>query len=213
METNDVVNGIDMVILVTFCIEWLFKMLSEGLAPWRFFTGSEWRWNNFDAVIIVMCMPGLMDDFPVAILRLLRLMRLAKLVRKVPALQMIIMGLVGGLGSIGYILLLLFLVFYLFAIAGIYAFRDNDPFHWGDLFTALLTLFRGSTLEDWTDLMYTSMYGCAKSPSWPVTARWGALALTLTVTHSPHYHPDTALTEPDPHPPTHIHLPPSDPLL
>ena len=62
---------------------------------------------------------------------------------------MIVMGLIGGLGSIGYILLLLFLVFYLFAIAGIYAFRDNDPWHYGDLPTALLSLFRASTLEDW----------------------------------------------------------------
>ena len=23
--------------------------------------------------------------------------------------------------------------------------------------------------QDWTDLMYTSMYGCEKAPSWPVT--------------------------------------------
>jgi len=221
METNLYIITIDFIILVTFCIEWLFKMISEGLAPWRFFTGIEYKWNNFDATIIVMCMPGFPVGSSVALLRLLRLMRLAKLVRKVrrsgsgsrsalstastcghdiraclrwvggleeglficsrmcvhagthtcandcqvPALQMIIMGLVGGLGSIGYILLLLFLVFYLFAIAGIYAFRDNDPWHWGDLFTALLTLFRGSTLEDWTDLMYINMFGCEQYPS------------------------------------------------
>lgn len=87
-------------------------------------------------------------------------MRLMKLVKKVPQLQMIIMGLIGGLGSIGYILLLLFLVFYLFAIAGIYAFRDNDPWHYGDLPTALLSLFRASTLEDWSDIMYINIYGC-----------------------------------------------------
>ena len=62
--------------------------------------------------------------------------------------------------SIGYIMLLLLLVFYLYAIAGIMAFRDNDPWHFGDLFTALLTLFRASTLEDWTDIMYINLYGC-----------------------------------------------------
>lgn len=64
------------------------------------------------------------------------------------------------LRSIVYILVLLLLVFYLFAIVGIYAFRDNDPFHFGDIFVAHLTLFRCSTLEDWTDVMYINMYGC-----------------------------------------------------
>lgn len=31
----------------------------------------------------------------------------------------------------------------------------------GTLHVAMLSLFRAATLEDWTDLMYTSMYGCA----------------------------------------------------
>eukprot|EP00520_Triparma_pacifica_P006268 CAMPEP_0118662880 /NCGR_PEP_ID=MMETSP0785-20121206/17080_1 /TAXON_ID=91992 /ORGANISM="Bolidomonas pacifica, Strain CCMP 1866" /LENGTH=824 /DNA_ID=CAMNT_0006556479 /DNA_START=20 /DNA_END=2491 /DNA_ORIENTATION=- len=160
MEENTTVITIDNIILVTFCIEILLKMMAEGMAPWRYFTSKEWRWNNFDFVIVMLCMPFVDLGNSIALLRLFCLMRLAKLVRKVPQLQMIIMGLVGGLSSIGYILLLLFLVFYLFAIAGIYAFRENDPWHYGDLWTALLTLFRASTLEDWTDLMYINMFGC-----------------------------------------------------
>ena len=66
---------------------------------------------------------------------------------------------VGGLRSIGYIVLLLFLIFYLFAIAGITLFRENDPYHWRDVGTALMTLFRAATLEDWTDVMYIGIYG------------------------------------------------------
>ena len=31
--------------------------------------------------------------------------------------------------------------------------------------TALLSLFRAATLEDWTDIMYINMYGCDKYPS------------------------------------------------
>ena len=160
METNSIAVLVDNIILVIFCVEILVKVLAEGMAPWRYFTSKEWKWNNFDFVIVMLCMPFVDLGNSIALLRLLRLMRLAKLVRKIPQLQMIIMGLIGGLGSIGYILLLLFLVFYLFAIAGIYAFRENDPWHMGDLWTALLTLFRASTLEDWTDLMYINMFGC-----------------------------------------------------
>ena len=52
------------------------------------------------------------------------------------------------------------IIIYLFANVGVIVFRDNDPWHWGQLHVALITLFRMSTLEDWTDVMYVSMYGC-----------------------------------------------------
>ena len=32
--------------------------------------------------------------------------------------------------------------------------------HRGSLHVAAITLFRMSTLEDWTDIMYINMYGC-----------------------------------------------------
>eukprot|EP01050_Picozoa_sp_SAG11_P020185 SAG11_NODE_3359_length_2501_cov_1.511657_4_plen_90_part_01 len=40
-------------------------------------------------------------------------------------------------------------------------FRDNDPFHFGNLGLAMLTLFRCSTGDDWTDIMYFQAYSCA----------------------------------------------------
>ena len=96
----------------------------------------------------------------VVVLRLLRLARVVKIINKIPKLKMIIMGLVGGLKSIGYILLLLGLVFYMFAILGFFFFARNDPYHFGRLTSALLTLWRASTLEDWTDIMYIGIWGC-----------------------------------------------------
>ena len=39
-------------------------------------------------------------------------------------------------------------------------FGENDPVHLGELFLTMLSLFRAATLEDWTDIMYISMYGC-----------------------------------------------------
>ena len=49
--------------------------------------------------------------------------------------------------------MILVLFFYLFSILGIMLFRDNDDFHFGTLFKAMLTLFRIATFEDWTDVM------------------------------------------------------------
>ena len=106
---------------LVFIVECTLKILAEGFGPWRYFVGPEWKWNNFDFIIVALCLPKVnFDYFPVALLRLARLMRIAKIIRKVPQLQMIVMGLVGGLKSIGYIFILLFLVFYLYSIMGIH---------------------------------------------------------------------------------------------
>ena len=168
MEQNPSVGLLDNIILGIFVIECLLKMFAEGMAPWRYWTGPEWKWNNFDFVIVLLCLPGIKDIFgdgSVGLLRLFRLMRIMKLVKKIPQLQMIIMGLVGGLGSIAYIMALLMLVLYLYAIMGIYAFRTNDPLNFGTLHDALLVLFRMSTLEDWTDIMYVPRCRARRGPT------------------------------------------------
>ena len=39
-------------------------------------------------------------------------------------------------------------------------FHPIDPFAFPNLGTTMVNLFRAATLEDWTDIMYTSWYGC-----------------------------------------------------
>ena len=43
---------------------------------------------------------------------------------------------------------------------GVHLFAANDPVHFSHLHVSLLSLFRVVTLEDWTDIMYISIYGC-----------------------------------------------------
>ena len=45
---------------------------------------------------------------------------------------------------------------------GVRVVLPDDPFHFGDLGSAMLTLFRIATQEDWTDIMYFNMFGCDK---------------------------------------------------
>lgn len=147
----------DWVILIIFTLEIGLKVLAEASRPWRFFYEA---WNVFDFLIVFACYMPFAGRM-VAVLRLLRLLRVLKLVKQLPQLQMIVNGLLQGLSSIGYISMLLFLVFYLYGVLAIILFRDNDPWHFSTLDIAMLTLFRCSTLEDWTDVMYINMYGCA----------------------------------------------------
>ena len=62
--------------------------------------------------------------------------------------------------------LLLGVLFYVYAVMGVFLFRGNDPVHFQDLSTSLLTLFRVVTLEDWTDVMYIQMYGSDAYPGY-----------------------------------------------
>jgi voltage-gated sodium channel len=131
------------IVLAAFTIEVVLKILAEGYKPWYFFISHDWKWNIFDFLIVFFSMPFIsFGSRSLYLLRLVRLARLAKLLNKVPQLRMILFGLIEGLKSIVYILVVLFLVFYIYAVAGIYAFGFNDPFHFRDLKSAMLTLFQ-----------------------------------------------------------------------
>ena len=155
--TAEAFKFINNIILLIFTAEVLLKILSKKLRPWQYWTDP---WNCFDFLIVGACyVPG---GDQLAVLRLLRLMRLLKVLHFIEELQIILKGLANGMESITYILLLLVLIFYLFAICSVIAFSQNDPVHFGSLHIAMVTLFRMSTMEDWTDIMYINMNGCMR---------------------------------------------------
>ena len=182
MDTDPFVDFLDMLILVVFTLEMAFKIIMEGFAPIRYLTGPEWKWNIFDATIIILSYPipvflQIFGGNSIALLRLIRLARLGKLIKRIPALRMIIQGLVAGMSSIKYVIVLLVLVFYLYGVLGFYLFSANDPFHFGSLPMAMLTMFRVSCLDNWGDIMFQNIFGCD-------------------------YYPDVYVMPPSPSPPT-----------
>jgi len=165
MEDNQVLNIIDDIILYIFTAECIIKLVACGNRPWEYvwYKGNFVFWNIFDFLVVVVCYLPLGAGM-VTVIRLFRLLRVLKLVKALPELQVLVMGLLGSLSSIFYVALLLMLVFYLYGIMCVSFFRDNDPVHFGQLETAFLTLFRMSTFEDWTDVLYTQLYGCDVYP-------------------------------------------------
>ena len=90
-------------------------------------------------------------------------------------LQVILQGLARGIQSVGYVVLMLLIVLYIFAVIAMLAFAQYDPFAYPSLAETLVSLFRAATLEDWTDLMYVSIYGCTQERGWtpgPMRGRW-----------------------------------------
>ena len=146
---------LDKVILAIFTVEILIKMVALAPNPLRFFRDG---WNVFDFVIVAVCFLPFGGSY-VAVLRLFRLLRVLRLITVVPKLQIIVGAILRSLPSMFYVTVLLGLLFYIYAVIGVMFFRGNDPVHFGDLWTSMLSLFRVVTLEDWTDVMYIQMFG------------------------------------------------------
>jgi len=148
----DLLNAI---ILWAFVVEAALKMLQHGTRFWRYFYDP---WNVFDFVIVSICFLPINAQYA-AVLRLARVVRTLRLVTALPRLQLLVNALLKSIPSMGYIGLLLGMAFYVYGVLGVFLFRENDPVHFRDLQTSMLSMFRVATLEDWTDVMYIQMYG------------------------------------------------------
>ena len=157
---QDIFHICDAVILGIFIVEIIIKIGAEGRRPWRYFLDP---WNVFDFLIVSVCFLPIGAQFA-AVLRLARLFRVLKLVHALPKLQVLVSALLKSLPSMAYVGLLLGLLFYIYSVAGVFLFKQNDPVHFGNLWIAMLSLFRVVTGEDWTDVMYIQMYGCEDYP-------------------------------------------------
>lgn len=166
---------LDEIILFIFLLEIIIRMGAEGRKPLRYFNDP---WNVFDFTIVAVCYIALL--FPafegqfVAVLRLARVLRVFRVVRTIPKLQLLVNVLLKSIPSIGYVAILLSVIFYIYATMGVFLFKYNDPLHFANLQTSLLSLFRVVTLEDWTDIMYINMYGC-DHPVWGYGVESGCL--------------------------------------
>lgn len=146
---------LNRIILGIFVVEIVLKMTARWPRPLDYFRDG---WNIFDFLIVAVCFLPFGGSYA-AVLRLFRLLRVIRLVTVIPRLQILVGAMLKSLPSMFYVTVLLALLFYIYAVVGVMLFRDNDPIHFGDLWTSMLSLFRVVTLEDWTDVMYIQMYG------------------------------------------------------
>jgi voltage-gated sodium channel len=109
-------------------------------------------WNLFDVSIVTLCLLPLDSEAVIAI-RIVRLLRIMRIFRALPKLRLLIRGMAHSISSVGYVAVLLLVHFYLFAVIGVSLFGSDDPRHFGNLGSAILTLFQVLTLENWPDVM------------------------------------------------------------
>jgi len=153
------IDILDKLLILIFVIEVLIKIGAEGRYPRRYFKES---WNVFDFVVTIICVLSFFPAF--TILRVLRVLRIFRLFSTIPKLQLWVGALLRSLPAIAYVFLLLVIILFTYGAMGVYFFADNDPFHFGTLPNALLSLFRVITFSNWTDIMYHNIYGANVYP-------------------------------------------------
>ena len=152
--TIQILAIIDNTISVIFCVEIAIRMLAEKRVP-DFFRS---RWNVFDFTIVAVSLIPIAGTQVVWVARLVRIFRVLRLIAYVPQLRIIIDTLLKAIPRIGYVVLLMFILFYMYGTLGNMLFREINPFLWGNVSISMLTLFRVLSLEDWTDVMYETMF-------------------------------------------------------
>jgi voltage-gated sodium channel len=159
IENAFILDMLDTIILGIFAIEAVIKILAEGNRPQNYFKNP---WNVFDFVIVAACLLEPIIHLGAGflpVLRLARILRVLRLVSAIPKLQLLVSCLLRSLPSMFYVSILLFILFYIYGTMAVFLYSENDPIHFRNLQTSILSLFRVVTLEDWTDVMYINMYG------------------------------------------------------
>ena len=160
---------IDQTIIYIFLVEIILKLLANGKRPWDYFRDP---WNVFDFIIVAVCFIPHVDTHYVMVLRLARILRVFRVISIFPKLQLLVNALLKSIPSMGYVVVLLFLVFYIYAVVGSFLFAKSDPVHFGSLHVSMITLFKVLTLEGWTDIMNTHIYGPVSNGNMQIISLW-----------------------------------------
>jgi len=134
---NDALYGI-------FLIELIIRLVSYMPRPWNFFRSG---WNIFDFIVIgAVLLPAVRQQ--VTILRLLRLARIVRLMRFLPDARVLLLTVTRATPAVVSMAVLTILVIFVYAVIGWSLFGHELPNEWGDVGTAMLTLFILLTLEN-----------------------------------------------------------------
>jgi voltage-gated sodium channel len=148
-EAGSLLTTLDDLFLGIFVVELVIRIAAFGGRPQDFFRSG---WNVFDFVVIgAAFVPGIREN--VTMLRLVRLLRVVRLVSVFPDMRVLVRAMVKSLPPIGSLVLLTLLLMYVYGMVGWILFHEDDPQNWGDIGTAMLSLFEMLTLENWPALL------------------------------------------------------------
>ena len=139
------------IFLGIFVVEVLLRISSYGLKPWNYFRNG---WNVFDFVVVfAVFIPGVREN--ASLLRLVRLLRIVRVVSVLPDLRVLVSGMGRALPPIASMAAMAILLMFIYGMIGWKIFGEAIPERWGDIGSAMLTLFTVLTLEGWNEILFT----------------------------------------------------------
>ena len=147
--TNQIINLLDYSITIFFVVEITIRFIGEPKKSEFFKNG----WNIFDTIIVCISHIPIPNNSSFLLLRLLRVFRVLRIISVIPELKMIIEALLQSVKRVFYVSLLLFIILYIYATIGSILFSEDFPLRWGNVGTAMITLFQVLTLSSWEQVM------------------------------------------------------------
>ena len=152
-EHGDTLELLNDVFLAIFVLELALRIGAYGRRPQDFFRSG---WNVFDFVVIAAAfVPGLRTNS--TLLRLARLARVVRVVRLLPDLRVLLTAVVRSLPPLGSMVILTVLLLFVYGMIGWLLFGDELPDDWGNIGSAMLTLFVLLTLANFPQYLDEGM--------------------------------------------------------
>ena len=135
-----------------FIVEILIRLTAYGRRPQDYFKDG---WNVFDFIVVfAVFIPGVREN--ALLLRLVRLLRIVRVISVLPDLRVLISGMGRAMRPIGSMAAMTVLFLFVYGMVGVQLFGDELPERWGNIGSAMLTLFTVLTLEGWNDTLFTA---------------------------------------------------------
>jgi len=149
LDFGPLLQGLNSFFYSIFVIELILRIASYGKRPWNFFRSG---WNVFDFIVIGGALiPAIRDQ--ATIIRLLRLARIVRLMRFLPDARVLILTVTRATPAVLSMIVLTILILFIYGIIGWTLFGQELPEQWGDIGTAMLTLFVLLTLESFPEYL------------------------------------------------------------
>lgn len=146
---GSLLRSLNDIFYAVFLVELVTRILSYGTRPWNFFRSG---WNVFDFIVIGGALvPALRDQ--ATVIRLLRLARVVRLMRFLPDARILILTVTRATPAVASMSVLTILVLFIYGIVGWSMFGQALPEQWGNIGTAMLTLFVLLTLEGFPEYL------------------------------------------------------------
>lgn len=143
-EDLDILNIFEIFFVSAYTVEFFIKIVAFPLRYW--FN----PWNIFDFIVLIISyLPYFGDLANLSFLRVVRAIRLMRLIRSFKDLNVLLGSLGKTFSSSLNLIVMLFIFMLIISITGLYLFGQGVPDPWGNLGSALLSIFAITTADAW----------------------------------------------------------------